>query len=165
MADLYGEDVVKGTVYALSDVAKGIKASEIVACDGFKDNGKNVFLVDFSAVNNERFSTMPCFGDTTYVFAYGHDINTSRSTITLLIFMSSTDTCKPGNASQSVSKLFSFYNSKRLSNSGVKQTISLAGKNGFASGYLISMQLRAYNPSLNAVTVTVTFMSSPPSDN
>lgn len=167
MADLYGEDVSKGKVFVFHPESDStIQAADIVQCTDFEPNSSNVFLVDFSAVNNERFATMPCFGDKTYVFAYGHDINTSRSTVTLLVFMAAGENCEIGSGGKDkLGDLIGFYADNRLSQNGGQQTIMISGKSGFASGYLVSMQVRAYNPGLNAVTVTATFMTAPPASN
>lgn len=156
---IFGKDEAKGQIKKFI-MEKGIEARSIVHISGFTDV-HDAYVLDFSAANQERLALMPCFGKKTYVFAYGHDMGSSRSTCTLLIFLGSKD-CKPGDNTGVVRTLTGYYKDNRLSVSGKRIAYSLCGDGGFASGYLISMHVKAYNPDLNAVTVTVTYMTTPP---
>lgn len=163
MASFIGERPDGKTRLIKYEGGSGVDATAIVSISGFTDKIgiNNVFLVDFSAANNERVSLMPCFGQKTYVFSYGHDLSTSRSTCTLLVFVG-TKNCDPGD-NTSVLKFFTdYYTTNRLYKSGDCLNFSIGNTTGFASGYLVSMQIKAYNPDLNAVTVTVTYMTKPP---
>jgi hypothetical protein len=161
MADIFGQEIGKGTVmrYKTDDA---VSAASIASIAGFTDkNSNSAFLVDFSASSAERLALMPCFGDKTYIFAYGHDLSVSRSSCTVLVFLG-TNNCKPGDNSAALGEYISYYKDNRLSETGTPCSFSLGGNGGFASGYLVAMQIKAYNPALNAVSVTVTYMSAPP---
>ena len=159
MGKLFGEDQAKGIVRVF-EFDKGIDAKSIVHIGGFTDK-HDAYLVEFSAANQERLALMPCFGKRTYIFAYGHDLGASRSSCTVVIFLG-TKNCKPGDNTNVVGDLMSYYIKNRISETGDRQTFSLCGEQGFASGYLIAMQVNSYNPDLNAVSATVTYMTTPP---
>lgn len=161
MADIFGQTMGKGTVVKFKADA-GVDASSIANIGGFTNaGGDSAFLVDFGATAAERLALMPCFGDTTYIFAYGHDLSVSRSTCTMLVFLGSS-ACSPADNTKAASTLIDFYKTNRLSQKGSSIGFSLCGNAGFATGYLVSMTVRAYNPDINAATITVTFMSRAP---
>lgn len=162
MADIFGQNTGRGVVVRYR-TSEGVQASSIANVPGFSNSANSsVFLIDFSATSTERLALMPCFGNTTYIFAYGHDLSTSRSSCSMLIFLGSTN-CTPGDNTGAVSSFLDFYKNNRISETGSRVPFSICGNSGFASGYLVSMTVKAYNPDLNAITVTATFMSASPS--
>jgi len=160
MATIFGQNAKTKTVIRLEDPdSPGIDASKIVNIPGFTPDGSNAFLIDFSTALQERFGLMPCFGNQTYVFAYGHDIGVSRSTCTIIVFLSS---CSVLDARSTVTTLASHYAANRLSKNGNKQVFSICGSGDFSSGLLIGMQIKAYSAELNAVAITLTYAPTAP---
>lgn len=161
--DIFGEEYGRGSVVVFKGRDGDLNPASIVKIQGFFDGDKDDerFLIDFSAVNSERFALMPCFGKQTHIFAYGHDMGTSRSTCTILCFLGSHH-CKPADNAGRVGDVFDYYKKNRLSKTGKDCEFQLFKDNSFAKGYLISMQVKAYNPELNAAAITVTYMTLPP---
>lgn len=168
--DIYGYSETKGVVIKYH-IDGAIDAKSIVTVPGFFDadgagqNDAEMFLVDFSGVASERVALMPCFGGRTYVFAYGHDMSSSRSSATVLIFLGSSN-CKQANNVNALTKLETWYRNTRISKQGsgaspVKFVIG-DSNGGISAGYLISLQIKGFNPDLNAATVTATFITVPP---
>lgn len=154
--DLFGEtakgDVVKYTLDKGVDVDSIVHVQDLVMM-------QSCFIVDFSSFSAERFAVLPCFDNKTYVFAYGHDMTQSRSTVTCLCFFGGTE-CSGGIGPVDVGLLTAFYDGHRLSQYGEQVGVQILSSGKFSTGYLVSMQVRAYNADLNAATVTFTFMAT-----
>lgn len=154
MQDVFGE-TGKGTVVVYSQDT-GLDASQIINVTGLDTEG--MYIVDFSDTNAERFAIMPCFGKRNYVFAYGSDLGTSRSTITVLIFLSTVE-CTPGDNTAALKKISDWYEETRVSK-GKKVQVTVGNNGKISTGFLIAMQIRGYNADLNAISVTFTVMTS-----
>ena len=158
MQDIFGE-IDKGTVIRYP--TDGLDAASIVHIDGLTDglSSSNAFVLDFSAACAERYSVMPCFGKRNYVFSYGSDVGTSRSSITVLIFVGVTQSCSAGDNVSVLSTIANWYDENRVSK-GEKVGITIGKDGKYSTGFLISMYIKGYDPGLNAVTATLTFMTS-----
>ncbi len=164
MKGMFGENEIGKARLIKYEYKKGPDPKSFVSISGLTDSlgeSTNAYIVDFSALNNERIALMPCFGKRTYIFTYGHDLSTSRSSVTLIIFLGTKD-CAPGDNTNALKKFTDYYKNNRISKSGTKISVSMGGDTGFASGHLISMQVKAYSPELNAVTVTVMYLTEAP---
>lgn len=135
-----------------------IKVDDIVHVEGLVMM-QSCFIIDFNNFSAERFSVLPCFDNRNYVFAYGHDIGQSRSTVTCLCFFGGAK-CTGGTGPTDVGLLTAFYDGWRLSEYGKRVGVQILSDGKFSSGYLISMQVKGYSADLNAATITFTFMTT-----
>lgn len=157
--EFFGE-ATKGEIRKYS-LTRGISASSIVNVPGINMDEATCFIVDFDLMAAERFAIMPCFENRSYVFAYGHDLSQSRSSVTLLVFFGTLDNCDASwSVSSAIDSLIDFYDSNRISENGNRLQVQILSNGKFSTGALIGMQVRAYNADLNAATITFTFMST-----
>ena len=154
--DLFGNEgtkVVKFTNFG------NLRPDAIVHIPGLSLQS-NLYVLDFGESVSERIAVLPCFGKKNYIFAYGHDLGRSTSTVTLLVMFATKSNCYPADTPQGWEELLHFYDKNRVSKSGARILVQILTKGKFASGYLVSMQLSGYAPQLNAAVVQFTFLST-----
>lgn len=150
--DLFGSDISKGRIIKFK-CQNGIDTSAIVSIG---KTLRNLYVIDFKMLVNERFGMLPCFDKKTCIFSYGHDIAQSRNSVTCLLLFG-TEQCAAGDNRDAFQNLLNWYDSHRLS-AGKKGTISILGADRFNQGYLQGFQLNAYSAELNAAAVTFTYI-------
>ena len=152
MADLYGNEAGKGVVLKFG--GKGISPGSIVKIGGLDMTG--CYVVDFKLFASERFSALPCFGNKTFLWAYGHDVTQSQSSVSVVVFFNS-DGCKPGANTGPISRIVNWSNSNRVSQRK-KVSVSILRTGKFTGGYLVSLAVNGYSAELNAAGCTLTFV-------
>lgn len=118
----------------------------------------NALLLSFSLVDQETIDIRRCFEETTHIFAYGRNMNTSLLQVSLLLFLY--DGCKGAAANRGgwlkTSELRDKYEQNRIYKK--QDTIKIVIDDFNIDGYLIKMDISDVNPALKTCTATFTFI-------
>lgn len=122
-----------------------------------KDKYDNVLLQAFALVDQEIVDVRRCFEETTHVFAFGRNAQSSILQVVLIMFLY--DGCSGGEKNDKwldVEKLRTEYKKNRVYENQVPLKVSIDELN--VSGYLIKMGIENVNPSSKTCTVTLNFL-------
>lgn len=148
---IFGNDKsIRGCYSELRQGGVNVKGAILSMFDNGASLGAPITGVQFNLAEN--IGILPCLGDNAHIYAFGRDVQSSRISVTFMVFLIGSKD-KSGAHSETLSALVTKYNESRISESPKEATLTLGHL--AAKGYVVGMTSATANEEINAQSVTV----------
>lgn len=123
---------------------------------------KPILVTSISATQREAVGYLPCFNDSTYMYAFGHDPQASMFIINYMAMLTSGSEYTSGggsggggNLTNIVSEVASKYKENRISQTQEKAKLTLGGSSNVFQGHIIGMSTATKDAERNLQTFQI----------
>jgi hypothetical protein len=154
---IFGTDgtQTRGCFHEMSLNGKGSLGAYLVLA-GLKQSPQAPFFVTHVGfAEKERFNVVQCFNDRNYVYAFGHDPQSSMVSVHYTAFLARPDAGVSGSK-PTVTTFLETYDKARLSKSLTRADLHIA--NTLLHGFVVGMESSTQNPETNTQSFQIVLL-------